>query len=76
VKQVHYIVKPYVGSLKEHINIFNGCVDSRKFTFGYIFLLAKGPMWINIKHVATTSTKKSKFVVYFEATIEDCRKYC
>ncbi|XP_048326799.2 secreted RxLR effector protein 161-like [Ziziphus jujuba] len=49
---------------------FAGCVDSRKSTYGYIFMLASGAVsWRSVKQTLTaTSTMKAKFVSCFEAT--------
>ena len=50
---------------------YAGCVDSRKSTFGYIFLLAGGAVsWKSGKQsVIATSTMEAEFVAYFEATV-------
>ncbi|KAL8153044.1 hypothetical protein V2J09_010804 [Rumex salicifolius] len=50
---------------------FAGCVDSRKSTFGYVFLLAEGAVsWKSGKQsVIATSTMEAEFVACFEATI-------
>ncbi|CAM8943489.1 unnamed protein product [Rhodiola kirilowii] len=50
---------------------YAGCVDSRKSTFGYLFLLADGAVsWKSGKQsVIATSTMKAEFVACFEATI-------
>jgi len=49
---------------------FAGCVDSRKSTSGYIFMLAGGAVsWRSAKKTLTaTSTMEAKFVSCFEAT--------
>ena len=49
---------------------FAGCIDSRKSTFGYIFLMASGAVsWRSAKHTLTaTSTIEAEFVSCFEAT--------
>ena len=46
------------------------CVDSRKSTSGYIFMLVSGAMsWMSMKHtLTTTSTMEAEFVSCFEAT--------
>ncbi|XP_074298847.1 secreted RxLR effector protein 161-like [Silene latifolia] len=51
--------------------IMLGCVDSRKSTFGYLFLLAEGAVsWKSGKQsVIATSTMEAEFVACFEATI-------
>ncbi|RDX90726.1 hypothetical protein CR513_27378, partial [Mucuna pruriens] len=48
------------------------CMDSRKSTFGYIFLLAgEAISWKSAKQfVIVTSTMEAKFVTCFEATIQ------
>ncbi|XP_059310975.1 secreted RxLR effector protein 161-like [Lycium ferocissimum] len=48
-----------------------GCVDTRKSTFGYLFLLPEGAIsWKSAKKsVIATSTMEAKFVASFEATI-------
>ena len=49
---------------------FAGCVDSRKSTSGYIFILASGTIsWRSVKQTLTaTSTMEAKFISCFEAT--------
>ena len=49
---------------------FAGCVDSRKSTSGYIFMLAGGAVsWRSAKQtLITTSTTEAEFVSCFEAT--------
>ncbi|RVW72884.1 Retrovirus-related Pol polyprotein from transposon TNT 1-94 [Vitis vinifera] len=49
---------------------FASCVDSRKSTFGYIFILAGGAIsWRSIKQTMTaTSTMEAEFISCFEAT--------
>ena len=49
-----------------------GCEDTRKSTFGYVFLLAEGAIsWKSAKQSSiTTSTMESEFVACFEATIQ------
>ena len=51
---------------------FVGCVDTRKSTLGYVFLLAEGAVsWKSAKQsVVVVSTMESKFVACFEATIQ------
>jgi len=51
---------------------FVGCVDTRKSTLGYVFLLAgKAVSWKSVKQfVVATSTIKVKFTACFEATIQ------
>ena len=50
---------------------FAGCVDSRKSTFGYLFLLGEGTIsWKSAKQsVIALSTMKAEFVACYEATI-------
>ena len=49
---------------------FAGCVDSRKSTSGYIFMMAGGAIsWRSAKQTLTaTSTVEAEFVFCFEAT--------
>ncbi|XP_041002881.1 secreted RxLR effector protein 161-like [Juglans microcarpa x Juglans regia] len=49
---------------------FAGCIDSRKSTSGYIFLMAGGAIsWRSVKQtLTTTSTIEVEFVSCFEAT--------
>ncbi|RVX07413.1 Retrovirus-related Pol polyprotein from transposon TNT 1-94 [Vitis vinifera] len=49
---------------------FAGCVDSRKSTSGYIFILVSGAIsWRSVKQTMTaTSTMKAEFISCFEAT--------
>lgn len=51
---------------------FAGCVDSRKSTFGYVFLLAGGAIsWkCGKQSVIATSTMEAEFVACFEATVQ------
>ena len=50
---------------------FVGCVDTRKSTFGYLFLLARGAIsWKSVKQsIFVASTIEVEFVACFEATI-------
>ena len=50
---------------------FVGCVDTRKSTLGYVFLLAEGALlWKSAKQlVVVASTMEVEFVACFEATI-------
>ena len=50
---------------------YAGCVDTRKSTFGYLFLLAGGAIsWKSAKQsVIAASTMEAEFVACFEATI-------
>ncbi|XP_031111850.1 secreted RxLR effector protein 161-like [Ipomoea triloba] len=49
---------------------FAGCVDSRKSTSGYIFIMASGAIsWRSVKQtLIATSTMEAEFVSCFEAT--------
>jgi hypothetical protein len=49
---------------------FASCIDSRKLTSGYIFLMAGGAVsWRSAKQTLTaTSTMEAEFVSCFEAT--------
>ncbi|XP_074271055.1 secreted RxLR effector protein 161-like [Silene latifolia] len=49
---------------------FAGCIDSRKSTSGYVFMLADGVVsWRSTKQTLTaTFTMEAEFVSYFEAT--------
>nr|ABW74556.1 copia-like pol polyprotein [Boechera divaricarpa] len=55
---------------------YAGCVDSRKSTFGYLFLLAEGAIsWKSGKQsVIATSTMEAEFVACFEATLYSSQK--
>ncbi|RVX18758.1 Retrovirus-related Pol polyprotein from transposon TNT 1-94 [Vitis vinifera] len=59
-----------IGSLMYAQIQFAGCVDSRKSTSGYIFILAGGAIsWRSVKQTMTaTSTMEAKFISCFEAT--------
>ncbi|CAH9072186.1 unnamed protein product [Cuscuta epithymum] len=50
---------------------FVGCVDSRKSTSGYLFILAEGAVsWKSGKQtIIATSTMEAEFVACFEATV-------
>ena len=50
---------------------FVGCVDTRKSTFGYVYLLAVGAIsWKSTKQsVIAVSTMEAEFVACFEATV-------
>ena len=50
---------------------YAGCVDTRKSTFGYLFLLAGGAiLWKSAKQsVIAMSNMKAEFMACFEATI-------
>ena len=50
---------------------FAGCLNSRKSTFGYLFLLAEGAIsWKSAKQSAiVASTMEAKFVACYEAMI-------
>lgn len=52
---------------------YDGCVDTRKSTFGYLFLLAEGAIsWKSAKQsVIAASTMEAEFVACFEATVQN-----
>ena len=54
---------------------FARCVDTRKSTFGYLFLLAEGAIsWKSAKQpVIAASTMEAEFMACFEATIHGLR---
>ena len=49
---------------------YAGCVDDKKSTSGYIFMMAEEAVsWKSVKRTLTTSsTMKAKYVAYYEAT--------
>lgn len=51
---------------------FGECVDSKKSTFGYLFLMANGAIsWKSAKQtIIATSTMEAEFVACYEATIQ------
>lgn len=51
---------------------FGGCVDTRKSTFGYVFVLAGGTIsWKSAKQtIIASSTMEAEFVACFEATVQ------
>ncbi|KAK4267906.1 hypothetical protein QN277_024628 [Acacia crassicarpa] len=51
---------------------FAGCVDTRKSTCGYLYLLAGGAIsWESVKQsVIARSTMEAEFVVWFEAMVQ------
>ena len=51
---------------------FAGCVDSRKSTSGYIFIMADGVVsWGSVEQtLISTSIMEAKFVSCFEATLQ------
>nr|KYP31473.1 Retrovirus-related Pol polyprotein from transposon TNT 1-94 [Cajanus cajan] len=51
---------------------FAGCVDSRKSTLGYVFILVgRAISWKSVKQiVVASSTMEAEFVACFEATIQ------
>ena len=72
--------KDYVLTFKRSDNLevigfsyldFARCVDSRKSTFGYLFMLAGGAIsWKSSKQTITaTSTMEAEFVACFEAIV-------
>ena len=50
---------------------FAGCIDSRKSTFGYLFMLTGGAiLWKSVKQIIIASfTMEAEFVACFEATV-------
>ena len=50
-----------------------GCVDTQKYTFGYLLLLAGGEItWKSVKQsVIAASTMETNFLACFEATVQD-----
>ena len=50
---------------------FVGCIDSRKSTFSYLFMLVEGAIsWKSVKQtIIASSTMEAEFVVCFEATV-------
>nr|KYP39214.1 Retrovirus-related Pol polyprotein from transposon TNT 1-94 [Cajanus cajan] len=51
---------------------FSGCINTRKSTFGSVYLLARGVIsWKSEKQsVIATSTMEAEFVACFEATVQ------
>jgi len=51
---------------------FFGCVNTRKSTFGYVYLLAEGAIsWKSVKQsVIAASTMEAEFMACFEATVQ------
>jgi len=51
---------------------FADCIDTRKSTFGYVYLLAEGAIsWKSAKQlVIAASTMEAEFVACFEATVQ------
>jgi len=51
---------------------YAGCVDTRKSTFGYLFLLAEGAIsWKSAKQsIIVASTMQAEFVACFEVTVQ------
>ena len=49
---------------------FASCVDDKKSTYGYIFMMAEGAvLWKSVKQTLTTSsTMEAEYVVCYEAT--------
>ena len=49
---------------------YAGCVDDKKSTFGYIFVMVEGVVsWKSIKKILTSSfTMEAKYMACFEAT--------
>ena len=81
-KGIRYLqgTKDYMLTFKKYDNLeiigysdsdFTGCVDGRKSTFGYLFMLAGGAIsWKSLMQtITTTSTMEAEFVACFEATV-------
>ena len=51
---------------------YAGCVETRKSTCGYLYLLARGAIsWKSVKQsMNTTSTMEAEFVACFEAMVQ------
>ena len=51
---------------------FAGCLDTRKSTFGYVYLLARGAIsWKSAKQsFIVASTMEAEFVACFEVTVQ------
>jgi len=51
---------------------FVGCMDTRKSTFSYVYLLSRGTIsWKSVKQlVIVASTMEAEFVAYFKATVQ------
>ena len=49
---------------------YAGCVDDKKSTYDYTFIMAEGAIsWKSVKQTLTTSfTMEAKYMVYYEAT--------
>nr|KYP63408.1 Retrovirus-related Pol polyprotein from transposon TNT 1-94 [Cajanus cajan] len=48
---------------------FAACPDDKKYTFGYVFMLAKGVVsWKRVKQTLTASTMQAKFIACYRAT--------
>ena len=49
---------------------YAGCVDDKKSTYGYIFMMVEGDVsWKSVKQTLTTSfTTKAEYVTCYEAT--------
>jgi len=52
---------------------FAGCVETRKYSLGHVFLLARGAVsWKSAKQsIVATSSMEVEFVACFETTIQD-----
>ena len=49
---------------------YRGCVDDKKFTSGYIFMMVKGAIsWKSVKQtLIASSTMKAQYVVCYDVT--------
>ena len=83
-KVIRYLqgTKDYMLTFKRSNNLevigylnsdFAGCIDSRKSTFGYLFMLAKATIsWKSSKQtIPATSTMEAEFVACFKATVHE-----
>jgi len=65
----------YLQGKKNHMltySDFIGCTDTRKSTFGYVYLLARGAIsWKSVKQsVIVASTMEAEFEACFEAIVQ------
>ena len=64
-------IKRLVGVTRYTDSDFSSCLDNKKSTFGYLFLLAEGAIsWKSVKqYVIVASTMEAEFVACYEAMI-------
>ena len=64
-------IKRLVGVIRYTDSNFSSCLDNKKSTFGYFFLLAEGAIsWKSVKqYVIVASTIEAEFVACYEAMI-------